>query len=79
MLEKQSHGVWLLFGIYMCLILEVWKFAATSELRIFDVDLNRSSWRKEAFIGKGDVRDAGDPEADQNGMLILMVNSWSSP
>lgn len=33
------------FYIYVCLILEVLKFSATSELRIFEIDLNRSRWR----------------------------------
>lgn len=31
--------------MHVCLILEVLKFSATSELRILNVDLNRSSWR----------------------------------
>lgn len=32
-------------GFYICVCLEVLKFSATSELRIFEVDLNRSRWR----------------------------------
>lgn len=33
------------FYTCVCLIIETLKFSATSELRVFNADLNRSSWR----------------------------------
>jgi len=50
--ETKSLSV-VVFYVNVCLILEVLKFSATSELRIFHVDLNRSSWRLKCLQRPG--------------------------